>query len=160
LQEIARAHGREVIDLDDLATRDAVSADPSLYVRGEPPVFIDEFQHAPSVLDAIKAELNIELRPGRFMLTGSTRYDALPIAAQALTGRLHLITVWQLSQGEIDRRRESFAQALLSDPHTRVSRERSNTTRDEYALRIVAAAFRSRSRVRPQAAGDGGSTTT
>jgi hypothetical protein len=36
--------------------------------------YIDEYQHAPAILDAIKAELNRELRPGRFVLTGSTRY--------------------------------------------------------------------------------------
>jgi predicted AAA+ superfamily ATPase len=37
-------------------------------------------------------------RPGRFLLTGSTRYGALPEAAQALTGRLHLVTVRPFSR--------------------------------------------------------------
>ncbi len=50
---------------------------------------IDEYQHVPEVLDTIKAELNRDLRPGRFVITRSTRYDALPLAAQSLTGRLH-----------------------------------------------------------------------
>jgi hypothetical protein len=36
--------------------------------------------------DAIKAELNRDTRPGRFVLTGSTRYTVLPQAAQSLTG--------------------------------------------------------------------------
>src|ERR1700677_4895805 len=44
LRELAIARGREVIDLDDLGTRDAVAADPALFVRGEAPVLIDEFQ--------------------------------------------------------------------------------------------------------------------
>jgi len=59
----------------------------------------DEFQHVPEILDAIKATLNRDLRPGRFVLTGSTRYDSLPRVAQSLTGRPHLLTVWPFSQG-------------------------------------------------------------
>jgi hypothetical protein len=38
------------------------------------------------------------------VITGSTRHDALPQAAQALTGRLHLMTIYPLSQGEISSR--------------------------------------------------------
>ncbi len=45
------------------------------------------------VLDAIKARLNRSTEPGAFLLTGSTRYNALPLAAQSLTGRLHVLTI-------------------------------------------------------------------
>src|ERR1017187_419916 len=93
LRTLAMARGREVIDLDDLATRDAVAADPALFVRGEGPVLIDEFQHVPELLDAIKAELNRDGSPGRYVLTGSTRYATLPAAAQTLTGRAHRVDV-------------------------------------------------------------------
>ena len=65
LQALATSQGREIIDLDDLATRDATRADPALFVRGEPPVLIDEFQHVPELLDAIKAELNRDGAPAR-----------------------------------------------------------------------------------------------
>lgn len=116
LRELAAAQGREVVDLDDLGTRDAVVADPALFVRGEAPVLIDEFQHVPELLDAIKAELNRDGSPGRFVLTGSTRYATLPVAAQALTGRAHRVDVLPLSQGEIAGVREDFAELLLSDP--------------------------------------------
>ncbi len=75
---MARARGVGVVDLDDPATRAAVLADPGAFVDGPSPVCIDEYQHVPPMLDAIKAELNRELRPGRYVITGSTRYDALP----------------------------------------------------------------------------------
>jgi predicted AAA+ superfamily ATPase len=55
----------------------------------------------PELLDAIKAELNRDGAPGRFVLTGSPRYATLPVVAQALTGRAHQIDVLPLSQGEI-----------------------------------------------------------
>src|SRR5690606_9638229 len=87
LRKLAADTRSPVLDLDDLATRDAVTADPALFVRDTKPVFIDEYQKAPLVLDAIKAELNTNGAPGRFVLAGSTRYEALPAAAQSLTGR-------------------------------------------------------------------------
>ena len=109
LRSLAVSRVREVIDLDDLGTRDAVRADPALFVRGEAPILIDEFQHAPELLDAIKAELNRDGSPGRFVLTGSTRYATLPVAAQALTGRAHRVDVLLLSQGEIAQVHEDFS---------------------------------------------------
>jgi hypothetical protein len=141
LQALAASHGREVIDLDDLATRDAARADPALFVRGERPVLIDEFQHVPELLDAIKAELNRSSAPGRFILTGSTRYATLPAAAQALTGRAHLVEVFPLSQGEITGTREDFTEILLSDPALLADPRLPTTAREEYIARLTAGGF-------------------
>src|SRR6516225_1935088 len=82
------------------------------FVESEQPVLIDEYQHVPELMDAIKAQLNRDLRPGRYVLAGSTRYATLPEAAQALTGRVDIIPVLPLSQGEIDDVSESFVARL------------------------------------------------
>lgn len=137
---LARSMGRPIVDLDDLATRDAVRADPRLFVGGEGPVLIDEFQHVPEVLDAIKAELNRDTRPGRFVITGSTRFATVPATAQSLTGRVHRADVRPLSQGEIAESREDFAELLTGDPALLV-RATSTTTRRDYISRIVAGGF-------------------
>jgi predicted AAA+ superfamily ATPase len=141
LRTLAAAAGRAVVDLDDPEVRDAVDASPAAFAAGEPPVFIDEYQRAPSILDAIKAELNRDLRPGRFVLTGSTRYSSLPTAAQSLTGRLHVATLWPLSQGELDGVRERFAEQLLDDPAGLVSAAAPTVSREEYAERILRGGF-------------------
>jgi predicted AAA+ superfamily ATPase len=139
LAELAGSYGVEVVDLDEPATRTAALADPDAFVEGPSPVCIDEYQHVPAVLDAMKARLNRELQPGRFVITGSTRYDALPTAAQSLTGRLHLLTVWPLTQGEIEGVRENLVAALLDDPIRAAPRGRVGTTsREEYIARITA----------------------
>lgn len=130
VRSLAGQAGREVVDLDDPETRDAVDASPSAFVTAKSPVFIDEYQHVPVVLDAIKAELSRDLRPGRFVLTGSTRYSSLPTAAQSLTGRLHVATLWPLSQGEMEGTQERFVEQLLSDPSTLVTAERSTVSRE------------------------------
>ena len=141
LRALAAAHNTDVIDLDDLETRDAVAADPAVFVSGPAPVCIDEYQHVPLVLDAIKAELNRNSAPGRFVITGSTRHDALPPAAQALTGRLHLMTIYPLSQGEISRVHERFIWTLFDEPAAIVTAKPSTTSRAEYIARVTGGGF-------------------
>ncbi len=87
-----------ILDLDDAQVRDLVLANPTQTVGGTTPVWLDEYQRAPDLLDAIKARLSLEgSRPGTAVITGSTRQDALPRTAQALIGRLHSLTIWPLS---------------------------------------------------------------
>ncbi|MBN2624034.1 MAG: ATP-binding protein [Acidimicrobiales bacterium] len=143
LQSFALEHGVEVIDLDDPAVLDAVVANPSLAVSGPPPVCIDEYQRAVDLLDALKARLNREgTVPGTAVLTGSTRHDAIPRTAQALTGRLHVLTILPLSQGEIAGVREDLLPALLDDSAQAVAAvPRSLTSRGDYIDRVCAGGF-------------------
>jgi len=53
---------------------------------GDGPVFIDEYQRVPEVLDAIKAELNRDLVPGR-PRRSSTAVLRRPIALDTLNSR-------------------------------------------------------------------------
>jgi predicted AAA+ superfamily ATPase len=136
LSQLAGRLGRTVIDCDDPATRSAVRADPGRFVESVEPVLIDEYQHVPEILDAIKAQLNRDLRPGRYVLAGSTRYAAIPEAAQALTGRVDIIPVLPLTQGEIDGTRETFVSRLLDGAGiTTLPGQTAATTREEYARR-------------------------
>ena len=136
LHQLAVHFGGRILDLDDLATLDAVRADVARAVAGSQMVLIDEYQKAPEVLEAMKAELNRATYPGRFVLTGSTRHDALPAAAQALTGRLETLTVFPLSQGERDDRHEDFLALALEHPEDVIQPELSQTSR-EYSSRLV-----------------------
>ena len=141
LGALARRCDGRVVDLDDPATRAAVADDPGLFVSGHRPVFIDEYQHVPELLDSIKAELNRDSSPGRFVITGSTRFDSLPLASQSLTGRLHRIEIHPLSQGEIAGQRESLLEALFDEPEATVTPQPSTATRDEYARRMARGGF-------------------
>jgi predicted AAA+ superfamily ATPase len=141
MRALAADAGRGVIDLDDAATRDALEDSPAAFVTAEAPVFIDEYKHVPAVLDAIKVELTRDLRPGRFVLTGSTRYSSLPTAAQSLTGRLHVTTLWPLSQGEIEGEEERFVEQLMIDPAALTAPASVGDSRQEYVDRILRGGF-------------------
>ena len=141
LAALAAQFDRTVLDLDRPDARAAAASDPGFIVSGPGPVLIDEFQHVPEILDAIKAELNTDTRPGRYVLTGSTRYSVLPQAAQSLTGRAHVINVLPLSQGELHGRRENFIDRLWADPDRLPEMLSRPVTRDEYADRILTGGF-------------------
>lgn len=138
LRGFADAKGATVLDLDDVEVRDAVVGNLSSMVSSAPPLCVDEYQRAPDILDAIKARLNREgSLPGTAVLTGSTRHDAVPSTAQALTGRLHSLTIWPLSQGEIGGVREDLLNGLFVNPDRVVSGfRRSVTGRAEYVERV------------------------
>ncbi|MEN2742282.1 ATP-binding protein [Microbacterium sp. X-17] len=141
LRELAAAAGSTILDLDDLATRDAISSDPALFLTGSPPVCVDEYQKVPAILDAIKAELNHATSPGRFLLAGSTRYEALPQAAQSLTGRLDRVAIQPFTQTEIDGTENTFVAQLFGDPESLITGAASATSREEYIQRIVRGGF-------------------
>ncbi len=47
------------------------------------------------------------------------------------------MTVWPLSQGEIDGRHERFVERLLTEPESLADQELSRTSRDDYADRVL-----------------------
>lgn len=141
LRRLARNAGAEVIDLDDFETLDDFAADPALFVREKVPLFLDEYQRVPSSLDAIKAALNKSAVPGRYVITGSTRHDSLPSATQALTGRLHILDLLPLSQGEIMGVRENFLEVALRHPLVIARGTVKGLSRGDYIERVCAGGF-------------------
>lgn len=93
------------LTLDDAAVLDAARTDPVGFVRGRHGlVGIDEAQRVPELLLAIKAEVDAARRPGRFLLTGSTRLLGAPRLADSLAGRMEALTLWPFTQAELDSR--------------------------------------------------------
>ena len=62
--------------LDRPAVADAVRAAPEEALRGPFPVFIDEWQHVPTIWDAVREFVDNDPTPGRVLLAGS----AAPVA--------------------------------------------------------------------------------
>ena len=136
LNQIARQHGATVINLDLPDVRDLVSADPQRAIRQGGTVFIDEYQRYPELLDIIKVEVDAEFRPGKFVLTGSTSFDALPSSTQTLTGRIHFVSIWPFSQGELTATRETFLDIAVTEPDRLATGLVAGASYDEYAERI------------------------
>jgi uncharacterized protein len=142
LADFAALSNVEVIDLDIPAVRQAVTSAPGLVTEGPRPICIDEYQHVPEVLRALKALLNTGAVPATAVLTGSTRHDALPRTAESLTGRLGVLTILPLSQGEIIGVEEDFIAQLLAEPAALLANHPvSSTARTEYIDKVCAGGF-------------------
>jgi len=108
------------ITLDDLTTLSSAKSDPQSFVAELPPrSVIDEVQRAPELLLPIKASVDRDRRPGRFLLTGSAAPEAIPQVSEALAGRVQMLTLWPFSQGELRQHQERFVDLLFSTrgPH-------------------------------------------
>jgi|SRR5882724_11300265 len=115
VQELgAGARPARYLTLDDAAVRTAAEYDPAGFLAGlSGPVTLDEVQRVPDLFLAIKAEVDRDRRPGRFLLTGSADFLLLPRVSESLAGRMEIVTLWPLSQGEIAGRPEGFVDALF-----------------------------------------------
>lgn len=105
------------LTLDELTIQAAAETDPAGFLAelGEP-LIIDEVQRAPDLFPAIKLEVDRGRRPGRFLLTGSANVMLLPHLSESLAGRMEILTLWPLSQGEIEGVSEGFVDAVFEDP--------------------------------------------
>lgn len=116
------------LDLDDPGVRELAGADPRSFVHGLPePIALDEFQRVPDLLAAIKAELNRDRRPGRYLLAGSARHDVVPQLADFLTGRVELLTLWPFAVTELDSHSPSIVDRLFDG--SLLTRRRTGVTR-------------------------------
>ncbi len=128
------------LTLDDPAVLGAAESDPDSFVAGlGGPVVIDEVQRVPDLFRAIKASVDRDRSPGRFLLAGSANVMLLPRAAESLAGRMEIITLWPLSQGETEGRRETFINAVFSAQPAR--RLRAGEKSPPLAARIVRGGF-------------------
>jgi predicted AAA+ superfamily ATPase len=92
----ARRLCRSAIQLDVRAQADVVRADPDAALRGlAEPILIDEWQLVPDVLGAVKRAVDIDPRPGRFVLTGSSQAD-LTASGWPATGRVIRLAMYPL----------------------------------------------------------------
>jgi len=111
-----------VINLDERATREAVLADPAgALAEIDGAAFIDEVQRGGNdLLLEIKAAVDRDTRPGRFLLTGSANLLATRRTFEALTGRMEIIRLSPLTQTEIEGSSASIVDALFADEPARV----------------------------------------
>lgn len=97
-------HLATYLTMDNITTLVAVQQDPVGFLEGlgQQNVILDEIQRVPELFLPLKAAVDRDRRPGRFLLTGSANALLLPRLAETLVGRMEVLTLWPLAQCEID----------------------------------------------------------
>lgn len=123
VKAIARQRGARYVTLDDHATLEAALNDPPAFIQGLGKLaVIDEVQNAPNIFRAIKASVDRDRKPGRFLLTGSANVLMLPRLGDSLAGRMEIIPLYPFAQDELGGRKSGFidqvfaARPKLTDP--------------------------------------------
>jgi predicted AAA+ superfamily ATPase len=112
--------------LDDFSVLTAVRRDPAGFLAGfHEPLVIDEVQKATDLFVAIKASVDRDRQPGRFLLTGSANILLLPRLSESLAGRMEILNLWPFSQGELIGSTERFVDTIFEDkfPLPKVARK-------------------------------------
>jgi len=113
---IEAEHRARYVTFDELTALSAARDDPAGFLAGiEGPVVLDEVQRVPDLFVAIKAAVDRNRAPGRFLLTGSANALLVPRLSESLAGRMEIVPLWPFSQGEIEGVVEGFIDAAFAE---------------------------------------------
>lgn len=102
------------VSLDDRRIRLAAEQDPHGFVSDRVGLLvIDEVQRVPDLLLAIKSAVDLDPRPGQFLVTGSSQLSANRQVSETLAGRIERFELWPFSRGELLGRRDCFTDRFL-----------------------------------------------
>ena len=94
--------GYACITFDDEVQLAAAKADPVGFVVDLPDrVILDEVQRVPELFVTLKAAVDRDRRPGRFILSGSANALLAPKLSVSLAGRMELLRLHPLAQCEV-----------------------------------------------------------
>jgi predicted AAA+ superfamily ATPase len=97
---IANRPQRLCLTLDDLDVLGQARTAPDDLVARASRVTLDEVQRAPDVLLAVKRAIDVDRRPGRFVLTGSANLLLMRHVSETLAGRASYLTLWPMTRRE------------------------------------------------------------
>lgn len=134
----AKHPGTELRTLDRPPTLEAAQDDPLDFVDHPGLLIIDEIQRAPQLFLPIKYQVDTDPRPGRYLLTGSSRVLGLKALPDSLPGRMETIELWPLSQGEIESFPDRFIDAAFA---SRAEAPASPADKSDVAHRVARGGF-------------------
>lgn len=106
------------ISFDHIGIAESAKNAPASFLKqyqDTPRIAFDEIQKAPELIGEMKAVVDENPIPGRFVITGSANYRSLPNVNESLAGRLGEVRLRTLTEGEIQGNSPNFLNRLLSN---------------------------------------------
>lgn len=114
----------------------------SYVADSQQPFYIDEIQRAGDpLLLTIKMAVDDDPTPGRFVLSGSTRFLTVPTLSESLAGRVAIVDLWPLSMAERLERPSSLIEQVFADPPDLLHLQGDQYTRHEYMQLVCTGGF-------------------
>ena len=100
-------------------------------------LIVDEIQKCPEFLSAIKYVVDLNRRPGMFLITGSANILSLRDSNESLAGRAETIILEPFSIGELNGFKEDFVSSLTKGSILNKLQEATPLSREEYSALLV-----------------------
>jgi len=135
---VAGRLGGEYVTFDRAQDLEVAAADPETFLDAlGVPAVLDEVQRVGDrLVVAVKAVVDDDQRPGRFLLTGSTNFLTVPTISETLAGRVDLVTLWPLAEAELEDSAGDLIARAFDAPERLVRHRGATPTRDEYLERV------------------------
>jgi predicted AAA+ superfamily ATPase len=139
-QSLVESGGASYSTFDEPRLLTAARGDPVQFIEDlEDTAVLDEVQRVPEIFLPIKASVDRDRRPGRFLLTGSANPLFVPEVAEALAGRMEILTLSPFSQAELEEAGGTILTELLL--RSQGPKGVSPVEREDLADRIVRGGF-------------------
>lgn len=94
---------KSYVSLEDPDELEAAKADPRGFLARYPDgAILDEAQKCPDIFSYLQSHVDLDGRPGRFVLTGSQQFGLLSRISQSLAGRTGIIELLPFSMAELE----------------------------------------------------------
>ncbi len=136
---VGEVRGYAYFSFDDDVVLAAAQADPVGFIGDLPErTILDEVQRVPELFTALKAAVDRDRTPGRFLLTGSANVLLVPKLADSLAGRMEILRLHPLAQVELTGKPSAFLDRLFGAGFKIGAWQR---LREELPKRIVAGGY-------------------
>ena len=126
------------LTLDQKSQKEFANDNPETFLqlyKDNRVLFIDEAQKAPPLFDAVKHEVDLDTRPGQYVLLGSTEFCRETRIRESLTGRVSRLRLYSMNIAECLNLPPSPA------PSTTLLNEKPRVTRKEIVKHLVQGGF-------------------
>lgn len=144
LQLDAKKRNAEVLSLDNPRVLRAARTDPSGFIAAAPkPLYLDEVQRGgDQLILAIKADVDANpTQRGRYVLSGSSKFLAIPTLSESLAGRAGIIDLWPLAQSEFEGNEQSLIDTAFRSPELLREAHPPTLSRNELMERVLRGGF-------------------
>lgn len=117
----------EMVVFDPVQDIGNARQDPDLFLDNHPaPVILDEVQYVPELVAALKRRVDLDRRPGQYLLTGSQQWHVLRSLAESLAGRAVFLDLEGFCLGETaqDKASSAWLGDWIRDPEAFVQQRR------------------------------------
>lgn len=85
---------------DPIVLASALTEPGTFFKASQPPLVLDEIQHAPQLFPQIKMLLDSQGKKGQFFLSGSQQYQMMKNVSESLVGRIGILNLYGMSLRE------------------------------------------------------------